>query len=386
MSSTATWIIGASLAGIVAGIFLLFRGFASRLTGTRIADTATSSIASIALGEVRVSGVVEPAEVLLASPLQDAACVYYRSRVSGRTVASGSGGFDGGPLGFGGSIGLGDLVDVDVPFGGDRDDWTEERAVGFRVRDASGSLRVFPRDARWDVPDCYDESSSLLGGSPPGLQFRSGSAYRPAHEGRDEQIAALLTVRQPAGIPSWADGAGWSSPGSRKLRYREARIEPGDVVTVIGRVVRFGDLPDPASADSASGAAGALIGPDDPVIAEARAAGILETDPAKAWGNAAIPGFGIGRPVREPALDPRATSAALATPDEQARFERTFDLAPDSLVLAVDNDAPLVVALGAPSAAVARHEGRYAVGLLGAVLAIGSAVVLALTLTRGFAT
>jgi hypothetical protein len=149
--------------------------------------------------------------------------------------------------------------------------------------------------------------------------------------------------------------------------------------------VRFGDLPDPVSADTASGTADAPIGPDDPAIAEARAAGLLETDPAKAWGNAAIPGFGIGRPVREPALDPRATPSALATADEQDRYERTFDLTPDSLVLAVDHDAPLIVALGAPSAAVARHEGRYALGLLGAVLAIGSAVVLALMLSRGFA-
>jgi signal transduction histidine kinase len=35
-------------------------------------------------------------------------------------------------------------------------------------------------------------------------------------------------------------------------------------------------------------------------LAEARQAGILLTDPAAAWGNAAIPGFGIGRPVSEP--------------------------------------------------------------------------------------
>jgi hypothetical protein len=51
-------------------------------------------------------------------------------------------------------------------------------------------------------------------------------------------------------------------------------------------------------------------------------------------------------------------------------------------VLAAEDDAPLIVALGAPSAAVARHEVRYAVGLLGALLAIGSAVVLSLTMTR----
>lgn len=67
-------------------------------------------------------------------------------------------------------------------------------------------------------------------------------------------------------------------------------------------------------------------------------------------GNAAIPGFGIGRPVRPPELDPGAAP-------------------------------PLLISLGAPAAAVNREEERFVVGLLGAVLAIGSAVILAVTLS-----
>ena len=51
----------------------------------RVGDTSTSSIASLAVGEVRVSGIVEPAELTLVSLLQSVPCVYYRSTVgSGR--------------------------------------------------------------------------------------------------------------------------------------------------------------------------------------------------------------------------------------------------------------------------------------------------------------
>ena len=346
--------IGASLAGIGFGLWLLLRGFGSRLQAARIADTATSSIGSIALGEVRVSGIVEPAEVLLASPLQDEGCVYYRAQVHGgaRTDPSGRG----------------------SPF-------DEQRAVGFRVRDASGSLRVFPRSARWDVPDRYDEADTVLGGRPPGLRPRTGSTYRAAVADREQQIAALLTVRQPEAATPWtgADSAWFETDGRRRTRYREARVEPGDVVTVLGRVVRFADLPDPAWADTDAAMGGEQIGPQDPVIAKARAAGLLESDPARAWGNAAIPGFGIGRPLRRPELDPGVAVPALATADEESGFEQVFDLSPDRLILAADADVPLVVALGTPGVVARRHEDRFAVGLLGAVLAIASAVLLALT-------
>ena len=75
-----------------------------------------------------MTGVVETAEVLLRSPLQDRECVWYRSRVerSGR---------------------------------GDGTTFNEERGIGFRVRDASGSIRVFPRGARLDIPDRFNEGT-----------------------------------------------------------------------------------------------------------------------------------------------------------------------------------------------------------------------------------
>src|SRR5512132_958662 len=103
-------------AGIVAGLAILWRGFGGYRTASRISDVSTSPIISLAAGEVRVNGVVEPAEVLITSALQSTPCVYYRSTVKA-----------------------------------DRDDYQktildEERAVGFRVRDATGDVRVFPRN------------------------------------------------------------------------------------------------------------------------------------------------------------------------------------------------------------------------------------------------
>jgi hypothetical protein len=62
---------------------------------------------------------------------------------------------------------------------------------------------------------------------------------------------------------------------------------------------------------------------------------------------------------------------------------RTFDIGPHDLVLAASADTPLVIALGPPGEAVARQEGRFLLGLLGAVVSIVAAVVLAVMLSGG---
>ena len=346
--------------GVIGGMVLLGRGFSGYREAARISGTSPSRIASIAVGEVLVSGVVEPAELTLVSPLQSTPCVFYRARIDEA---------------------------------GDDDESTafrEEAAVGFRVRDGSGDLRVFPRAARFDVPPRFEERTGALGETPAGLRIRSGPAYGPGQD-RDAQIAALLTVRPAgSGLPG-DDGGRWQGfasthlGGSRRARsYTEARIEPGDLVTVIGRAMPFDQLDDPTSADVHD--AGSSLA-DDPEIAAdlaaARAAGMLASDAEEAWGNAAIPGFGIGRPVREPELDEAATDPPLATADDAARFRRMFEIAPAELILAASPEVPLVIALGAPSVAAGRHERQFLVGLLGAVVAIGSAMALALMLGGG---
>ncbi len=354
-------------AGVLFGLWLLSRGLGGYRTATRIGDLSTSSIASLAAGEVRISGSVEFAELGLVSPLQSRPCVFYRSLI---TTAD-------------------DVVDRGSTF-------EEERAVGFHVRDAGGTIRVFPRGARWDAPLALDAATGAFGDEPAALQRRTGGAFGPTGVDRDAAIAALLTVKSPAeadaslfartgyGAIGFETRAVRAGSRNERRRYREARLEPGDAVTVVGRAIPFSDLSDPAEADVARGSA---VGADDVEVvadlAAARSAGLLLDDPEEAWGNAAIPGFGIGRPVRAPELDPAAGSPTLGTADDAQRTERRFAIAPDTLVLASAPGVPLLIAHGIPGAAVDRHRDRFTVGLFGAVLAIGSAVVLALTLAGG---
>ena len=359
MEGSEVQVAGLLVAGVVAGLWLLGRGMNGYRTATRIADTGTSRIATLAAGEVRISGQVEAAEMLLVSPLQSVPCVYYRS-----------------------SIDRGDDADGE-------NDFSEERAIGFRVVDATGDVRIFPRGARWDASVRFDEHMGTFGEAPAGLSMRTGSALGPAELDQEAAIAALLTVR-PAS-PGMADDDGGSvlsamagGPPTRGVHYREARLAPGDAVTVVGRALPFSDLADPTEADQASGSG---VAADDPEvaadIAEARAAGLLAEDAEQAWGNAAIPGFGIGRPVRPAAIDPEADTLPLGSQEDAARAERRFAIAPETLVLVAAPDVPLLIAHGIPGAAEDRNQSTFVIGLLGAVLAIGSAMGLALLASGG---
>ena len=359
MEGSEVQVAGLLVAGVVAGLWLLGRGMTGYRTATRIADTGTSRIATLAAGEVRISGQIEAAEMLLVSPLQSAPCIYYRA-----------------------SIDRGDDAD-----GGD--DFSEERAIGFRVVDETGDVRVFPRGARWDAPVRFDEHMGTFGESPAGLSMRTGSALGPAEADRDAAIAALLTVR-PASLGADDDDGGSvlsamaGGPPSRGVHYREARLAPGDAVTVVGRALPFADLADPTEADQVSGSG---VAADDPEvaadIAEARSKGLLAEDAEHAWGNAAIPGFGIGRPVRPAEIDPEADALPLSSPEDAARAERRFAIAPETLVVIGAPDVPLLIAHGIPGAAEDRNQATFVVGLLGAVLAIGSAMGLAFLVSGG---
>ncbi len=88
--------------------------------------------------------------------------------------------------------------------------------------------------------------------------------------------------------------------------------------------------------------------------------------------------------MREPELDPAANELPLASADEAARTVRTFEIAPETLVLAAAADAPLLIAYGSPGAVTGRNEGRFLVGLLGAILSIASAMVGAMLWNGGF--
>src|SRR6188474_747107 len=138
------WLLALMASGVILGLVLMVRGFRGDRAAARIGGTAPSRISSLAVGEALVTGLVEAAELTLISPLQSTPCVYYRSQISTDD--------DG--------IGMSSR---------------EERAVGFRVRDASGELRIFPLGARFDVPNRFSDRDGSLGDRPPGLDLRTGS-------------------------------------------------------------------------------------------------------------------------------------------------------------------------------------------------------------------
>ncbi len=341
--------------GIGAGLVLLVRGLGGYRRASLISDIAGSTISAIAVGENRVSGTIEPAELSLTSPLQSENCVYYRASVTEER----------------------DRSEARV--------FHDERAVGFRVRDASGAIRVFPRDAAFDVPDLYNARSGLLGDEPVGLRLRNGPATEVAEKDRASQIVELLTVHVPGPALDGSDGSPALRREGGRRHYREARLAVGDPVTIVGMALPFDQLADPDGSDAMDG--GLDAGATDPEVAAdlaaARASGTLADSPAQAWGNAAIPGFGVGRPVRAPALDPAASPVPLASQGEAAQSARTFDITPDSLILACAPGMRLLVTLGTPAVAAQRAGDRFTVGLLGGVLAIVSAVTLAWLVSGG---
>jgi hypothetical protein len=342
------WITAAAAGGTIAGLWLLARGMIDYKASMPVGDTSTSTISSLAAGEVRISGVVEAAEMTLVSLLQSTPCVYYRATIGG----------EASPL---------------------DDGFVEERSCGFRVRDATGSIRIFPRGARIDAPVRLDEETGAMGDEPPGLSIRTGGATRISEPDRATAIAELLTVRNDA----VADRPFARHDSDRRRAYRETRLEPGDAVTVVGRALPFSDLSDPIAADYGTDADRL---DDDPEIAAdlaaAQAAGILAVDAVDAWGNAAIPGFGIGRPVVAARIDPAANPLPLASADQADLARRTFEIEPETLVFASSAEVPLLIAYGTPGAIMERSQIRFSLGLFGALLAIVSAMVFAVMVSR----
>jgi hypothetical protein len=355
------WSVAAFAAfGVAGGLAVLARGLAAYRRGQRLADIASSRIASLAAGEVRISGRVVAAGVTLVSPLQSQPCVYYNASVTERDGDS------------------------------ERTVLRRERSVGFFLDDETARIRVFPRGARWGVPPRVDERSDA-GMTPPSIMLNRDADSMPSELDRDAAIAALLTVRPAAGGDmdggdgrglggSFGSGLAERIGGRDERRYREARIEPGEIVTVVGSAVPFAHLDDPDAADVWED----VLAADDPEvtasIAEARAAGLLRT-PEAAWGNAAIPGFGIGRPATAPVLDPGAATPTLGDAAALARARETFHVASDELVVAAMDESPLAIYAGAPTVALASEREAYLLGLAGAFVAIVSAIALALAVS-----
>lgn len=349
-----------AVVGLGAGGLLLVRGLVAWRDIEAVEDIGTSSVSSLAAGEARLAGTIQPLALTLRSPLQSAECLYYRSRVrqdEGRNER--------------------------------RTIFSAERAVGFTLTDGSGTIKVLPRGATWHVPAVWQENSSLMGDDPIGLEIGAGatmaSALTPA-----QQAEALLTVHPPdpsadeallGGGGGLLGGPVGGLMGGRRY-YEEARLAPGDTVTIVGAALPYRDVADPATADRFDPDV-ALADPEIAAdLAAAQASGHLETDPAKAWGNAAIPGFGIGQPTRPPVLDPRADPETVVAdaPAATAAAAAIFEIPDDALVLASTPGAPLTVYAGTPEAATSTASGGMLQAGLGVAVMAVAAVVLVIAL------
>ena len=247
------------------------------------------------------------------------------------------------------------------------------------------ALRLLPLDGRQRTATA-DARSGLHGGAldrvprprrdgqPARLPARGAVRRAGPLRGRDRHAratsrpgstSAAAVRRGPAEIDR-GGGGGRAADASTTRATRTAR--PGSATAAAGgrtarrgssRAIRSrssaGHSPSPTSptrpAPTSATAPDAAV--DDPEVAadlaEARADGHLADDPAAAWGNAAIPGFGIGRPVvdaghrpgREPAAA-RRRRTRRPVPSERSR------IAPETLVLAASDEVPLLIAHGVP--------------------------------------
>ena len=342
----------AGLAGLSSGAVLFFRGLEAYRRGSVVSSIATSSIDALAVGEVRLSGTVEPLAATLISPLQSQPCVWYRSSI----VETGRGAIT--------------LLD-------------EEQSVEFQLRDVTGAVRIIPRGARWELPTVMDEETGLFGDVPVGLRRRTGPASTAVAEfDREAAIADLLTVR-PATPGETEDGGvleHMHQQGGGTRHYVESRLEPGQTVTIVGFAQPFGQLNDADTLATAGTGDDAAIGRE---IAEARAAGLLAASAEEAWGNAAIPGFAIGRPAEEPELEAGARPMPVASDAQVHRADQIFSIPPETMVVSGGPGTELVIYAGTPTAAHAHDQFAFYRGLAGAGLATISAVGLALMINGG---
>lgn len=362
MDESSPPVLFAAMAGLVGGIVLFMRGLVAYRRDRLISSVATSSLDGIAAGEVRVSGVVEAIDHVLTSPLQSKPCVWYRARVE-------ESGDDRRVL------------------------LAEERAVQFRIAHGQGAIRVVPNGARWEVEADFDESTDLLGSEPAGLQRRSGSSVALVLPDDPEQMSEaqrqaaaedLLTVRPPAESTTsaaWSTGdrtPGFGLGAGQGRRYKEARLEPGETVTVIGQALPWSDVREHLL-ESSNGSNEERAIADD--IASARAAGLLVASPDEAWGNAAIPGFGIGRPTQRPELDPDARVPQVAGADAHEHALERYVIPDGSLVLARGPGGVMAIYRGEPTVATQHHDFAFLMGLAGAVVSVLCALALGIILT-----
>jgi hypothetical protein len=349
---------GLAIIGFVTGIALLVRGMIAYRREAVVSAIATSTADALAAGEVRLTGTVEPLAMTLVSPLQSRPCVWYHGRI------------------------------VEHEGRSERTVLDESRGLDFALRDVTGTVRVVPAHLHAELEPAFDASTDMFGSDPPGLDRRIGPSSEALPADRQAAIADLLTVKPAGSQPaSGAESLGGvlGGPGTGRRHYTEYRIEPGEQITVLGFARPYSEV-DPTPPEAVGQTDPDTI--DDPVVAadlaRAQARGTLAKSAREAWGNEAIPGFGIGRPVEKPVLDPGVRAPEPPDPAIARRAKEVFDLPPETLVVTTDPARQLTVYAGSPTAATSFDRAAYLRGLAGGALTIASVLVLAFAVRGGF--
>jgi hypothetical protein len=117
-------------------------------------------------------------------------------------------------------------------------------------------------------------------------------------------------------------------------------------------------------------------------LAYAREMGALAASPEEAWGNAAIPGFGIGAPTATPEL--HADAHQPVVPEDPTVHEDAlarYDIPDEELVLSRGLKGGMAIYLGTPGEATRHHDFAFLIGIIGAVMAALCAFALGAMLT-----
>ena len=291
---------------LVVGLMAFVRGLLEYRRGVRVSSIRTSVVAGLAAGEVRLTGTIEPLVAALVSPLQGKPAVWYQASIvedgrDSRTVMH------------------------------------EERAVEFGLRDETGVVRVVPRGASWVVPAAFSESTRRGADEPAGLQRRVDTAADATSVAVDPSSASsagtAIDSTSALGETSGSLASKLRAMLDGKREYQEARLEPGQMVTVVGFAMPPGEL----------SVEGGVVAAADAVE-------------------------GVERVYSADTVDAAAVDDGAAPPEQ--------------LVISSGPQGGLVVYAGDPSQARGRHDQNFMLGLGGAIMA-GSAAVVLIVLVNG---
>jgi len=210
--SGLTFLFGCT--GVVAGIYLFFRGFELLRRRRWIEDTPVSKISAAAMGQVKVLGKATGPYTLL-SPLANVDCYYYQAVAwDGRSAQD------------------------DQTFEARA---TETLFAPFFVEDETGRLMVDPRGAQLDLPYEYDEAVSGDLMSPCTRRFLRRHGLATAGDTKVSEYAikpgdsvfVFGTLDENRGLGSMAEVKG-RNPGGTYVSREAADLQRLELFEAIG--------------------------------------------------------------------------------------------------------------------------------------------------------